>query len=157
MNVEIGRQYIIILYWKEQGRAVSILGIHKSEPDIDIGFSTALILLCISFLAGIWSHNWPSYLAKYRSCNDITKILEVTVWIIKRFLLCEEIANIQKEIIWKRLSSYMNCSRCTNVGSEGKKSHASKLLGRFKERLPSWVLTHRRRLSQCTPFRFSTP
>jgi hypothetical protein len=35
MNVEIGRQNIIILL----GRAVSFLGIHKSEPDIYIGFS----------------------------------------------------------------------------------------------------------------------
>jgi hypothetical protein len=42
MNVEIGRQNIIILFWKYQGCAVSFLGIHKSEPDIYIGFSPAL-------------------------------------------------------------------------------------------------------------------
>jgi hypothetical protein len=32
----------------EQGRAVSILGIYKSEPDIYIGFLPALHLQCIS-------------------------------------------------------------------------------------------------------------
>ncbi len=34
MNVEIGRQNIIILFWKYRGRTVSFLGIHKSEKDI---------------------------------------------------------------------------------------------------------------------------
>jgi|LakMenEpi03Aug12_release.lakeMendotaPanAssembly.Ray.scaffolds.fasta_scaffold198334_1 hypothetical protein len=34
MNVEIGRQILIILFWKYRGRAVSFLGIHKSEPNI---------------------------------------------------------------------------------------------------------------------------
>jgi hypothetical protein len=44
MNVEIGRQNIIIMFLKLRGRAVSFLGIHKSEPDIYIGFSPALHL-----------------------------------------------------------------------------------------------------------------
>ena len=52
MNVEIGRQKIIILFWKLRGHAVSILGIHKSEPDIYIGFSTTLHLQCIA--EGLW-------------------------------------------------------------------------------------------------------
>jgi hypothetical protein len=57
INVEIWRQNIIILFWKKQGRgrAVSFLGIHKSEPDIYIGFSPALHLQCneLSVLLGI--------------------------------------------------------------------------------------------------------
>jgi hypothetical protein len=44
MNVEIGRQNIITLFWKKRGHAVSFLGIHKSELDIYIGFSAALYL-----------------------------------------------------------------------------------------------------------------
>ncbi len=46
MNVEIGRQNIEIQFWKKRGCAVSFLGTHKSEPDIYIGFSTALDLQC---------------------------------------------------------------------------------------------------------------
>jgi hypothetical protein len=46
MNVEIGRQNIIILFWKERGHAVSFREIHKSEPDIYIGFSLSLHLQC---------------------------------------------------------------------------------------------------------------
>jgi hypothetical protein len=46
INVEIGWQNIIILFWKYQGRAVSLLGIHKSKPDINIGFSLGLHLQC---------------------------------------------------------------------------------------------------------------
>jgi hypothetical protein len=46
MNVEIGRHNIIILFRNNEGRAVSFLGIHKSEPDIYIGFSPALHLQC---------------------------------------------------------------------------------------------------------------
>jgi hypothetical protein len=46
MNVEMGRQNIIILFRKYRGRAVSCLGIIKSEPDIYIGFSPALHLEC---------------------------------------------------------------------------------------------------------------
>ncbi len=42
MNLLTGRQNILILFWKWQGRAVSFLRIHKSEPDIYIGFSPAL-------------------------------------------------------------------------------------------------------------------
>jgi hypothetical protein len=45
-NVEIRRQNIIILFWKQQGRTVSFLGIHKSVPDICIGFSPAFHLQC---------------------------------------------------------------------------------------------------------------
>jgi hypothetical protein len=45
MNVEIGKQSIIILFWT-RSPAVSFLGIHKSEPDIYIGFSPALHLQC---------------------------------------------------------------------------------------------------------------
>jgi hypothetical protein len=41
MNVETGRQNIIILFWKKRGRTVSFLRIHKSEADIYIGFSPA--------------------------------------------------------------------------------------------------------------------
>ncbi len=52
MNVEIGRQNIIILFWKWRGRTVSFLGIHKSDfcysMDIYIGFSLALHLQCIA-------------------------------------------------------------------------------------------------------------
>ena len=55
MNVEIGRQNIIILFWKERGHAVSFLVIHKSEPDIYIGFSLSLHLQCdTSALFFIW-------------------------------------------------------------------------------------------------------
>jgi hypothetical protein len=36
--------YTVIVFWKERGRAVSFLGKHKSEPDIDIGFLPALHL-----------------------------------------------------------------------------------------------------------------
>ncbi len=43
MNVEIGRQSIIILFWKQRRRTVSFLGLHKSEP---VGFSPALHLQC---------------------------------------------------------------------------------------------------------------
>ena len=43
MNAEIGRQNIIILFGKN---TVSFLGIHRSEPDIYIGFSQALHLQC---------------------------------------------------------------------------------------------------------------
>ncbi len=32
MNVEIGRQNLIILFWEQRCRAVSFLGIHKLEP-----------------------------------------------------------------------------------------------------------------------------
>ncbi len=42
MNVEIGRQNIIILFWKSEGWVVSFLGINKSEPGICIEFSQAL-------------------------------------------------------------------------------------------------------------------
>ncbi len=42
MNVEIGRQNIIILFWKQRALAVSFLGIHKSEVDLYIGFYSAL-------------------------------------------------------------------------------------------------------------------
>jgi hypothetical protein len=45
MKVEIGRHNIVILFWKEQGCAVLLLGTHKSEPDIYIGFSPALFFL----------------------------------------------------------------------------------------------------------------
>jgi hypothetical protein len=41
MTVGIGRQNIIILFWKVE-ITVSFLGIHKWEPDIYIGFSPAL-------------------------------------------------------------------------------------------------------------------
>ncbi len=44
MNVEIGRQNIIILFWKWQGRTVKFHRLHKLEPDIYIGFSPALHL-----------------------------------------------------------------------------------------------------------------
>ncbi len=44
--MEIGRQNIIILIWKYRGRAVSLLGIHKSGLEITIGFSLALHLQC---------------------------------------------------------------------------------------------------------------
>ncbi len=54
MNVEIGRQNIIILFWKEQGRAVSFLGIHKLELDIYIGISLALHLQCREQFS--WEH-----------------------------------------------------------------------------------------------------
>jgi hypothetical protein len=47
MNVELGRQNIIILFWKYQGRAVSFLGLHKLELDIYIGFSAVLNLQCM--------------------------------------------------------------------------------------------------------------
>jgi len=47
MNVEIGRQSILFLFRKWRDRAVSFLGIHKSEPDFYIGFSSALHLQCI--------------------------------------------------------------------------------------------------------------
>jgi hypothetical protein len=40
MNVETGRQNIIILFLKLRGLAVSFLGIYKWEPDIYIGFSS---------------------------------------------------------------------------------------------------------------------
>jgi hypothetical protein len=46
MNVETGRQNIIILFWKERDHAASFMGIHKSEPAIYIGFSPALHLQC---------------------------------------------------------------------------------------------------------------
>jgi hypothetical protein len=46
MNVEIGRQNIIILFWKQRGCAVSFLGTHISAPDIFIGLSPALHLQC---------------------------------------------------------------------------------------------------------------
>jgi hypothetical protein len=45
MNNEIGRLNIII-YFGNKDRAFSFLGIHKSEPDINIGFSPALHLQC---------------------------------------------------------------------------------------------------------------
>ncbi len=35
MNVEIGRQNIIILFWKKRAPAVSFLEIHKSEVILD--------------------------------------------------------------------------------------------------------------------------
>jgi hypothetical protein len=47
MNVEIGRQNIIILFCKLGGCAVSFLEINKSEPHIYIGFSPALHLQCM--------------------------------------------------------------------------------------------------------------
>jgi hypothetical protein len=46
MNVENGRQNTDILFWKKRGSSVSFLGIHKSEPDIYIGFTPALHLQC---------------------------------------------------------------------------------------------------------------
>ncbi len=45
MNDDIVRQNIIILFWK-RGSAFSFLGIHKSEPEIYIGISTALHSQC---------------------------------------------------------------------------------------------------------------
>jgi hypothetical protein len=47
MNMEIGRQNIIILFWKKQGRTVSFLGTHQSEPYIYIRFSSTLPLQCV--------------------------------------------------------------------------------------------------------------
>jgi hypothetical protein len=44
LNVETGRQNIIIMFSKKRGRAVSLLNTHKSDPDIYIGFSPALHL-----------------------------------------------------------------------------------------------------------------
>jgi hypothetical protein len=44
MNVDSRRQNNIILFGKYQVRAVSFLGLHKSEPDIYIGFSPAFKL-----------------------------------------------------------------------------------------------------------------
>jgi hypothetical protein len=55
MNRETRRQNFGILFWKQEGRAVLFLGIHKSEPDIYIGFSLALHLKCGSF--GVGSRN----------------------------------------------------------------------------------------------------
>ncbi len=49
MNRETRRQNFGILFWKQEGRAVLCLGIHKSEPDIYIGFSPVLHLQCGSF------------------------------------------------------------------------------------------------------------
>jgi hypothetical protein len=49
MNVELGRQDNVILFWKSRGRTVSFLGIHKLEPAISIGFSSALHLQCDCF------------------------------------------------------------------------------------------------------------
>jgi hypothetical protein len=46
MIMENGRQKNIIVFGKYQGRTVSFLGIHKSEPYIYIGFSVALHLQC---------------------------------------------------------------------------------------------------------------
>ncbi len=46
MSVEIGRQNITILFWKQRGCTASFLGIHKWEPVIYIGFSPALHLQC---------------------------------------------------------------------------------------------------------------
>jgi len=46
MNVEIGRQNIIILFRKERGHAVSFREIYQSEPDIYIGFWLSLHLQC---------------------------------------------------------------------------------------------------------------
>jgi hypothetical protein len=46
MSVGIGRQNIIILLRKEECCTVSFLGIHNWEPDIYIGFSSALYLQC---------------------------------------------------------------------------------------------------------------
>ncbi len=43
MNVEIGRQNIIIMFGNNEV-TVSFLGIHKSDPDIYVGFSPALHL-----------------------------------------------------------------------------------------------------------------
>jgi hypothetical protein len=48
MNVEIGRQNIIIRFWKYRGCKVSFLVINKSEPYIYIGFSPVLHLQCVS-------------------------------------------------------------------------------------------------------------
>jgi hypothetical protein len=49
MSVGIGRQNIIILFWNKEGAhcTVSILGIHKWEQHIYIGFSPALHLQCV--------------------------------------------------------------------------------------------------------------
>jgi hypothetical protein len=61
MNVEIGRQNIIILFWKWRGRAISFLGIHKSESDICIEFSPALHLQCSQQVFGVSTvseHGW---------------------------------------------------------------------------------------------------
>jgi hypothetical protein len=50
MNVEIRRQNIIILFWKKRGRAISFLGIHKSETD-----SHPLIhrIVCLYFIFSV--------------------------------------------------------------------------------------------------------
>ena len=48
MNVGTGRENIIILFWKKRGSTVSFLGIHKWEPDIYIGFLSALHCQCIT-------------------------------------------------------------------------------------------------------------
>jgi hypothetical protein len=46
MSVGIGRQNIIILFWKYEGCTVSFHGIQKWEPEIYIGFLPALHLQC---------------------------------------------------------------------------------------------------------------
>jgi hypothetical protein len=48
MNLEMGRQNIIIMFWKLGGNTDSFLGMHKSERDIYIGFSPAFHLQCMS-------------------------------------------------------------------------------------------------------------
>jgi hypothetical protein len=59
MSVEIGRQNIIILFWKKGGCTVSFLGIHEWEPDIYNGFSPALHLQSVIES----THNtWYAYL-----------------------------------------------------------------------------------------------
>ncbi len=69
MNVEIGRQNIIILFWKKRGQVVSYLGIHQSEHLLYIGFSPALHLQCMS-CALIW--NTETYIAKeHVTCSII--------------------------------------------------------------------------------------
>jgi hypothetical protein len=46
MNVEIGKQNFVILFGKYWGHAVSFMGIHKTEPDIYIGFLPSLHMQC---------------------------------------------------------------------------------------------------------------
>jgi hypothetical protein len=76
MKVKIGRQNIIILFLKQEGREVSFLGIHKSEPDNCIGFSPALHLQCLrrgihTFqrppLSELGTYIWRSFLGRLTS------------------------------------------------------------------------------------------
>jgi hypothetical protein len=45
-NVETGRETIIILFGNDEAAVSSGNTVHKSDPDIYIGFSSALHLLC---------------------------------------------------------------------------------------------------------------